>query len=801
MSATTPGAPSRATAFREPALWILLAVVALYFARPLFGGTLFFRDLYLLFVPQRARLAKLAAAGGLPLWDPFLHGGQPFLADPNNSALYPTAWLSLVLPPVFAANAEIALHFLLGALAAYLLARDLGLSRAASAAGGAAFALCGFTLSLANLFNRALAMPWLPFLLFFWHRHLQTRRRRWLAAAAGAGALQVLTGSPEFLLLSLALAAGWALFFPYGPASGTRSRRLFGAFLLALAVAGLGAVQILPTLPVIAGSARGQPRTFSSFATWSLSPQRLPELVVPGFFGRTDALAPADYWGHEVEDQRFPLFLSVYFGAGLLALAAWAAASRREMTLPAPLRRYLGGAAALALLLAMGRFLPLLPALYRAAPFLGLFRHPTKFLAAATLPLALLAAQGVDDGFGERPASRSLRALLAGAAVGLGLLWLAFAGSGTFVSAFSRTFFRLPASTAMREGVAAGLAHGALATAALALMAFRPARGASRASASLAVAASATLVLDLAAAGTRVNPVAPRALLEETPPAADTVRGLLGGGRLFRDENPAGVVLSAPSNDILWQDAWNRETLYAYVGAAFDLPVIFHIDYDDLAALRLARLTERLRGLPWERRLPALSAGAVTVVVTAQRVTAEGLEAAASIPNASNTPFLVYRNARAAPRAGFVARWESVASPEAALDAVTREGFDPRETALLEGPAPAPPASPCPPAPVAFREARATRVRLSVEPRCAGYLVFADPRVPGWTVRVDGVAAETRAADYAFAAVRLEPGAHEIERTYGAGRGLGAGAAISAGTLVVLLFVKPRRATPRAGAA
>ena len=797
MREASPAPAPRGSVFREPSLWILLAIVALYFARPLFAGTLFFRDLYLLCLPQRARLAKLVASGGLPLWDPFLHGGQPFLADPSNTALYPTAWLSLLLPPVVALNAEIALHFLLGALAAYLLARRLGLSRAAAVVAGAAFALCGFTLSLANLFNRALAMPWLGFLLLFFHRHLEDRRRRWLVAAAGAGALEVLTGSPEFLLLSLALAAGWAFFFPYGAASGTRGRRVAGAFLLAAAIGGLAAVQILPTLPVIADSARGQPRPFASFATWSLSPRRLPELVVPGFFGRTDALAPADYWGREVEDQRFPLYLSVYFGAGLLTLAAWAAASRREMTLPAPLRRYLGGAAALAVLLAMGRFLPLLPALYRVLPFLGLFRHPTKFLAAATLPLALLAAQGVDAGFGERPAPRSLRAALAAGAAGLGALWLAFAGSGTFVSAFSRTFFRLPASTAMRESVAAGFAHGALATAALALMAFRPARSAWR---STATAAAATLVLDLAAAGTGVNPVAPRSLLEETPPAADTVRGLLGGGRLFRDENPPGVVLSAPSNDILWQDAWNRETLYAYVGAAFDLPVIFHIDYDDLAARRLSRLTERLRALPWDRRLPALSAGAVTVVVTPQKAAPDGLEAAGAIPNASNTSFLVYRNTRAAPRAAFLTRWESVASPEAALEAVTRAGFDPRETAVLEGPAPAPPAPPCPPAPVAVREARPTRVRLAVAPRCAGFLVLADPRVPGWTVRVDGAAAGTRAANYAFSAVFLDSGPHEIERAYGSGR-LEAGAAVSAGTLAVLLFVRRRRAAPPAGAA
>jgi hypothetical protein len=62
--------------------------------------------------------------------------------------------------------------------------------------------------------------------------------------------------------------------------------------------------------------------------------------------------------------------------------------------------------------------------------------------------------------------------------------------------------------------------------------------------------------------------------------------------------------------------------------------------------------------------------------------------------------------------------------------------------------------------------------------------------------------AEARAANYAFSAVYLAPGAHEVERRYDAGTaGLLAGAAISAATLAVLLFVRPRRAAPRAGAA
>jgi hypothetical protein len=757
-------APPRLFAVRERELWILLGVVLLFFARSLLPGqTLFLRDLYLWFFPQRQRLVELVAAGGLPLWDPFTHGGQPFLANVNNVALYPTALLSLVLPSVAAFNLEIVLHFLLGAAAAYQLARTLGIRRPASLLAGVVFVFAGVTLSLGNFLNRTLALPWLPLFLLFWHLYVQQQRRRWFAAAAAAGAMQLLAGAPEQLLIALLLAAAWGAAHP-DPAPGNRAGRFAAWLLLLPAVAGLAAIQVAPTLSLALDSARVRERSFASFSTWSLAPARLPELVVPGFLGRTDTLDPEDFWGRRVEDEGFPLFLSIYTGASVLAMAGWAAISRSPGPLPAAFRRFLALFAAGALLLSLGRFLPLLPLIYRAgAPLLGLLRYPVKLLEAATLPVALLVAHGAEVSLGSDPkAGSSFRTLSITLAAALVAVWLAFAGSEVFSRSFEHFFFGGEPGNRIHEGVTAGLRHSALFAALLALLAWLRQKGVS--GRALPVAAG-LICVDLATAGWSVNPVAPAALLTDVPSAVFVARREIGPGRLFRDANPPGVVLTASSNDIAWQYRWNRETLFSHTGTAFDLSVIFDDDFDDLEALRLANLTRVLRRLPWERRLPILSAGAVTLIITPQRLTQPSLDPLGTIPNPSNVTFFVYRNAGAAPRAVFVSRWESVRSEASAVRAMLRPGFDPRQQAVIEGP-PAPRTAPCAPTEVRLQERSRTEERFRVEAPCDGYVVFAEPWAAGWRARVDGRPAPIRHANSAFSAVFLPAGVHALERAY-----------------------------------
>src|SRR5205085_10306037 len=120
--------------------------------RPLFGGeTCYYRDLSLHFYPQKKYLVEAIRSGELPLWDPYIHGGQPFLGDIQNLVLYPSSLLYFILPVITAFNWDIVLHVMLSAGAAFLLARALGLSPWAAFVTGLIYGFSGFTLSLSNL--------------------------------------------------------------------------------------------------------------------------------------------------------------------------------------------------------------------------------------------------------------------------------------------------------------------------------------------------------------------------------------------------------------------------------------------------------------------------------------------------------------------------------------------------------------------------------------------------------------------------------------------------------------------------
>src|SRR5579883_2609524 len=55
-------------------------------------------DLITAFYPSRAFAARAVHEGTLPLWNPYLLGGVPFLASPQSSLFYPPNFLYYILP-------------------------------------------------------------------------------------------------------------------------------------------------------------------------------------------------------------------------------------------------------------------------------------------------------------------------------------------------------------------------------------------------------------------------------------------------------------------------------------------------------------------------------------------------------------------------------------------------------------------------------------------------------------------------------------------------------------------------------
>ncbi len=198
----------------------------------------------------------------IPLWNPYIFGGMPYVAGMHGDIFYPTAWLRWLLPMATATNLTFAGHIVLAGATMYALLRGLRLSWGAAVIGGVAYQLSGIVASMVNpghdgkLFVSAVA----PLLFLGLLKGIRERQMAGYGCAALAVGL-ALHGHPQPGYYLLVAAALWGLFLvfwdPEGPQGTARYRALgWSALTVALGI-GLYAIQLLPLLAYVPDSPRG----------------------------------------------------------------------------------------------------------------------------------------------------------------------------------------------------------------------------------------------------------------------------------------------------------------------------------------------------------------------------------------------------------------------------------------------------------------------------------------------------------------------------------------------------------------
>jgi len=318
--------------------------------------------------------------GELPLWNPYNNCGLPFLAQWNTMPLYPPALVYLGLPLSRALGLFCLLHLFFAGLGMYFLARRWTGNCLGASVAGLAFAFNGLTLNLLMWPSHIATLSWMPWVLLCVEQAWRLGGRS-LVLAALAGALQMLAGGPETILLTwLLLVALWTV--DHAPKAGlgqeavSRWRTGFRCVSVVLLVAGLAAAQLLPFLDLTAHSQREQ-----GYADlrWSMPGWGWANFLVPMVFG--------DTWNQQLFYQYWQSWTSSYYlGMGVLLLALLAVATVRERRV-----RWLAAGAATALILAFGDQTFVYPWLRRLMPALSLMTYPVKFVTVIAFAVPLLA--------------------------------------------------------------------------------------------------------------------------------------------------------------------------------------------------------------------------------------------------------------------------------------------------------------------------------------------------------------------------------------------------------------------------
>lgn len=382
----------------------------------------------------------------LPLWDPYIFAGHPFLANGQHSGLYPLSILFYLLPLWRAYGVFTWLQLGLAGCWTYLFARTLGARRLGALVAGMVFQLSGFMLVSVVHPMIIAGASWLPLVLAMVERVVQQwpalgrepASLPWTLVGALALGCQMLAGHAEntyLVLLVTALYAAWRLLGRWVTTRVIPLRAIAWLLLLVLLGVSLGAVQTLPLVEVVAGSFRsGQAAaSLARVLDWAYPPRRLITFGVPNFFGNPAHHSVFDLfqwrsvsatvnaygepiafhdWGikNYVEGGAYlgllPLFLALIAVARWLGPAWRSLANRvtgRELSIGASpsgqtdVRQHATPFLALLALFSLGCiFGTPVYALVYALPFISQSHSPFRWVFPLTLSVAVLAGFGVD---------------------------------------------------------------------------------------------------------------------------------------------------------------------------------------------------------------------------------------------------------------------------------------------------------------------------------------------------------------------------------------------------------------------
>lgn len=382
------------------ALLLALFVLALYYRLLFSNRVLASGDILLYFYPYRDYAAAALRQGQIPLWNPYIFLGVPFLANPQAAVLYPLHWPLSWLAVTKQIYWSAALHTWLLGLGGYFLLRRWHLNAWAAAVGGLVLAGSGFYGGMIGHINQMNGAAWLPWAVLVLENGIQKTengKRNYVVGIApyvvlfaGLVALMLLAGHTQTAYINLFGIGIWIV-WPLVASLRTSPLRISILGLLPrLLIYGMGTVlgvllsaaQLLPTLELSNLGLRGGGLTYSEVSSFSLPLLRLPFTLLPTY-GLLDLGVVFGTAGYS----EFVAYIGV-IGLALAVVGAWQGRGTA--------RTFGLLFASLGLFLALGRFNPIYFLLYKIVPGFDLFRTPARWMMLYTLGMAVLAGVGID---------------------------------------------------------------------------------------------------------------------------------------------------------------------------------------------------------------------------------------------------------------------------------------------------------------------------------------------------------------------------------------------------------------------
>lgn len=394
-----------------PIFWSFICLAALFFAPYLLGLSAFSDgDFNRHYLPYSFFQQKSLLAGQLPVWNPHVNSGHPFLADTESAVFYPVSNILLLLTSISSSvvgrlywlQVEALVHIILACSFTFLLVHRLTGNRMAGFAAGLVFGFSGYLTGYPPLQLGILRVAvWLPLILWLLlpERTGIPKLNRWLWASA-VHAVAFFANHPQtFLYLTYAV-GGWMLMLALTGSSwraldgkgiepgehgwGFSSKRLLlhlgGMITYAAILVSLTVAQLWPALEFTALSVRSARPFYELSSGFPL--RDMWQILVPSVLSHYS-----------------PLYIGIA-GLGLAGIGVGALLSNRFSLVAAspyarPAAIFFIVTGCLSVLVSFGEILPLYPLLYRFAPGWSLFRGQERIAYLCTFSLSVWSGYGL----------------------------------------------------------------------------------------------------------------------------------------------------------------------------------------------------------------------------------------------------------------------------------------------------------------------------------------------------------------------------------------------------------------------
>ena len=248
-------------------------------------------------LPWKVLAFDLVKKVKIPLWNPYNFSGNPLLANYQSGFLYPLNFLYLILSPLNAWTILTMLQITMATLFMYLLLRKFKVSQMGSILAGLVFVSSSFFITWIEIDIIGHTYLWLPLIIYSIESILIDKKRYFYPLISLFIALSIFAGYPQTAVLIILYSIIYFLFRVWSLSK--KNKEIFYFFLFLILSLGISAIQLIPVFELYR-----QAPLAKDFANWTfdhfLIPYRqLITFFAPDFFGNP---AVNNFWGQDYGD-------------------------------------------------------------------------------------------------------------------------------------------------------------------------------------------------------------------------------------------------------------------------------------------------------------------------------------------------------------------------------------------------------------------------------------------------------------------------------------------------------------------